>query len=75
MITIHSINLKQVTDPCFATIGNKEVQGCRSLVKLHEGCGTYKCPFYKPMDCSDWIRVEDRTGVNLIPPEEYRRKK
>ncbi len=75
MITIHSINLKQVNDQCFASIGNGSISGCRSLVQIHEGCGTYKCPFYKPKACSDWIRIEDNTGVNLIPPEEYRRKK
>ena len=70
MITIHSINLKEVTDPCFATIGYKESSGCRVLIRMHEGCGSYRCPFYKPRDCRDWVRIEDKMGVNLIPPED-----
>lgn len=70
MITIHSINLKEVTEPCFATIGYNEKSGCRLLMRSHEGCGSYKCPFYKPKGCKDWVRIEDRMGVNLIPPED-----
>lgn len=75
MITIHSINLKATTEPCESAIGHKTSSGCRALIKTHEKCGSYKCPFYKPRGCGDWIRIEDRTGINLIPPEDYRREK
>ena len=68
MITIHSVDLKTIDDPCFALIGRGE--GCRVLIRMHERCGSYKCPFYKPKGCSDWVRFEDRTGVNLIPIED-----
>lgn len=75
MITLHSINLKEVTGPCFATIGYKEKSGCRLLIRSHKGCGSYKCPFYKPQGCKDWVRIDDRMGVNLIPPEDLGGKK
>lgn len=68
MVTKHSINLKYTHDPCFALF--KRGNSCRLLTSMHEKCGTYKCPFYKPEDCTDWIRIEDNTGVNLIPPED-----
>lgn len=61
MITRHSINLKNVDDPCFAMIGHS--QGCRVLMQTHERCGSYKCPFYKPKGCKDWVRIDDRMGV------------
>lgn len=44
---------------------------CTALKTPHVQCGTYRCPLYKPEDCGDWIRVEDKEGINLIPPEEY----
>lgn len=69
MVTIHSLNLKQINEPCFAEIGYRK-QGCRVLAKTHEGCGSYKCPFYKPKDCRDWVRIDDKMGVNIIPPED-----
>ena len=75
MITIHSVDLKRSEDPCFASIGYGESSGCRVLSKMFDGCGTYRCPFYKPEGCRDWIRIDDRMGVNLIPPEDYRREK
>ena len=67
MVTRHSINLKQVYEPCFATT---RYGGCKVLAIMHEECGCYKCPFYKPKDCKDWVRIKDRTGINLIPPED-----
>ena len=70
MITKHSIDLKKVDDPCFAT--NKKYGGCKILTKIHQGCGTFECPFYKPYECKDWVRIEDRTGINLIPPEDLK---
>ena len=67
MVTKNSINLKQIYDPCFATT---PYGGCKILIFMHEECGSYKCPFYKPVNCKDWVRIDDRTGVNLIPPED-----
>lgn len=74
MLTRHSLDLKKINDPCFASIGYKTTSGCRVLSKQIEGCGTYKCPFYKPRNCKDWVRIEDRMGVNIIPPEDLGEK-
>lgn len=68
MITVHSIDLKKINSPCFAL--SKALKGCKVLIHTEEECCTYKCPFYKPDGCKDWVRIEDRTGINLIPPEE-----
>ena len=68
MVTKHSIDLKRVNDPCYA-MGKF---GCTVLNERFEHCGTYKCHFYKPVNCKNWIRIEDRTGINLIPPEEFK---
>ncbi len=73
MVTIHSLNLKQVDEACFASIGRKN--GCRILMKTQPDCGTYRCPFYKPQGCRDWVRIDDMMGVNLIPPEDLGGKK
>ncbi len=68
MITLHSINLQYTHDKCYA-----EAHGeCRALITKHKYCRSYKCPFYKPEGCKDWIRIDDKTGSNLIPPEEYK---
>ena len=72
MITKHSLDLITIQDPCFAlTYGG----GCRALILPHKNCGDYRCPFYKPVGCKDWVRIEDRQGINLIPPEEAYGKK
>ena len=69
MITLHSIDLKYIKGPCiFIT---PRYGGCKLLTIEHKSCGTYKCPFYKPKGCKDWIRVEDRQGVSIVPEEEY----
>ena len=68
MITKHSIDLCMTNDPCFALTYDRD---CKILIVPHTKCGTHKCPFYKPMGCKDWIREEDGTGVNLIPPEDW----
>lgn len=38
------------------------------------GCNTYLCPFYKPKDCEDWIRIEKKNYLVMIPPEEYSKR-
>ena len=30
----------------------------------------YRCPFYKPEGCKDWIRIEAKGRVLLYSPEE-----
>lgn len=68
MKTKHSVNLlKERPEPCDSIYP----KGCRILTKVYEGCGSCACPFYKPRDCGDWIRVEDEEGISLIPQEEY----
>lgn len=69
MKTLHSIDLKTINEQCFARtrFGN-----CKILVIPARKC-CYKCKFYKPIECQDWIRIDDDDGINLIPPEEYRR--
>lgn len=68
MITLHSIDLAHVHEKCFAE-GYKGV--CKLLTVKSDVCRTSKCPFYKPDECKDWVRVEDKQGVSLIPFEEY----
>lgn len=67
MITLHSIDLKNVNEPCYAEM---QGGGCRALLVKHQECRTWKCPFYKPQLCKEWVRIEDKQGVNLVPPEE-----
>lgn len=45
-------------------------RGCISLTNTQETCGTYSCPFYKPIGCGDWVRRDGDKHVWLIPPEE-----
>ncbi len=74
MVTQHSIDLKRITEPCFARVGTGKTNGCAVLTRMDSDvCNSYKCPFYKPAACRTWIRIEDETGINLIPPEELRK--
>lgn len=68
MKTKNSVNLlPKTTERCWALLR----EGCNILTRTSEECGSCRCPFYKPVDCGDWIRVEDEEGITLIPPEEY----
>ena len=69
MKTRNSIDLEKETGMC----ASDNMKTCRALVRYSEECGTCVCPFYKPKECKDWIRIEDEDGINLIPPEEYRK--
>lgn len=69
MKTQNSVDLKQTRQTCHAYTLSGD---CASMTSYHRECGSYRCPFYKPQGCKDWIRVEDEDGINLIPPEEYR---
>lgn len=51
---------------CFAVM----TDGCSALKGVHPKCGTYRCPFYKPKDCQDWVRKDARSAVYLLMPEE-----
>lgn len=70
MITFHSIDLRYINEPCFAEMSGN---GCRALSARSEHCRSQKCPFYKPKGCKDWIRIEDKSGINVVPYEEYLR--
>lgn len=67
MITKHSIDLTKINEPCFALT---KVRTCKVYGFPERDCNSYRCPFYKPQNCKSWIRIEDNTGINLIPPEE-----
>lgn len=68
MRTPNSINLEMPHGSCWALLRGT----CSASTEQKEDdCCTYRCPFYKPKDCEDWIRIEDKQGINLIPPEEY----
>lgn len=63
------VEITGMTDKCFASLYG----GCAILTKL-EDCG-YRCPFYKPIGCEDWVRYETKDQIFLISPEEYERSK
>lgn len=69
MKTKNSIDLKGVNDPC---IGMGWQGSCLLLNRMEPGCGSYRCNFYKPEGCESWTRIEDKNGVNLIPPEDWK---
>lgn len=50
-------------DNCFAQLLN----GCKVCVV--KGCDG--CSFYKPKDCSDWVRIDSGGRVLLVAPEEF----
>lgn len=68
MKTKNSIRLGETRQTCCSY---SIMVRCSALTEPHEKCGYYRCPFYKPQGCGDWIRIEDEDGYSLIPPEEY----
>lgn len=68
MKTKNSIRLEETRQTCCHF--NAAVE-CTGLTTSDERCGSYRCPFYKPKGCKDWVRIEDEDGCSLIPPEEY----
>ena len=52
---------------CFALM----CDGCLALNDCEIGCGTYRCKWYKPMDCKDWIRLDTRNMARMFAPEEF----
>lgn len=60
------IELSVINDKCFAELP----RACSALSVTEPHCD-YRCAFYKPAGCEDWIRRETESGSYLIPPEEY----
>lgn len=52
--------------------GKGDAFPCKVMDEPDIHCGTFRCPFYKPADLKDWIRRDEKDGVVLIPPEEYK---
>ena len=44
---------------------------CDAMKVLSPECGSYMCPFYKPRECADWIKIEKPKHVEFYTPEEY----
>lgn len=65
------IKFKDESDgKCFANMRDGcAVMGSKAPMT---GCNSYRCPFYKPSGCEDWMRIEKSASISLIPPEEYR---
>ena len=59
------IDLKEITDKCYA-----DKAGMCDCLADPNGICDYTCPFYKPVGCKDWIRVEDY----IFAPEENERR-
>ena len=51
---------------CFSKLSD----GCACLNGINKGCGTYRCKFYKPTECKDWVRLDTKYMVRLYAPEE-----
>lgn len=63
------INLDECKDRCFATVLGE----CTVMDFPNDTCDS-SCPFYKPVGCKDWIRLNIK-GVNVIvAPEENERR-
>lgn len=60
------IKLKDCEEKCFARLND----GCAILKEMPEACNE-KCPFYKPRDCEDWVRLEHNGEIWLMPREDY----
>lgn len=60
------VKMSNIQAPCFAKSAGA---GCRVLTTECEGI--QGCPFYKPAECEDWMRVKRNGKEWLIPPEEY----
>ena len=63
------VEITGVTDKCFADLYG----GCAILTD-NSRCG-YRCPFYKPIGCEDWVRLETKNEIFLIPPEELTKER
>ena len=63
------IDITDYTEKCFAD-GLGE---CRVLSETITTECNATCPFYKPKGCNDWVRIDTKTSVYLLTPEEYER--
>lgn len=57
------IDLTGATERCCA-----DNHGCTILTDA-KVCN-WECPFYKPKNCKDWVRLETNGRVLLYAPEE-----
>ena len=62
-----SIDLTREEGNCWA----KRSGRCTAMSFPSIACVTYACPFSKPEECKDWIRIEQNGKFMLVPPEEY----
>lgn len=69
--------IRKVTDTdgeCFAKCERRE-NPSECVALQYKGsiiCGTYDCPFYKPLGCEDWVRLEENGEIHLYAPEEVK---
>ena len=61
------VEITGTIEKCFA-----ELYGGCAILTDNSRCG-YRCPFYKPTGCEDWVRLETKNEIFLIPPEECKR--
>lgn len=59
------VEISRCKDPCFAQLAT----GCKVLTC--DCAGKAECPFYKPVGCEDWIKVEHNGEAWILTPEEY----
>lgn len=64
------IDLQECNDICYA---EKVGVVCDILVEPEIECN-YRCPFYKPKGCKDWVRSVYHGRQVIYPPEEYERR-
>lgn len=64
---MHKREYKDTDGRCFALMNGE----CGVMVLRHEACGSYECPFYKPSECKDWVRIETQSNVLMYAPEDY----
>ena len=61
------IDITNQEQKCYAKILGQ----CTVLIRTD--CNN--CPFYKPEDCEDWLRIEKNGRVFLMDPEEYEKRR
>lgn len=61
------IDITERNTKCFAELGGS----CTALIT--KGCDG--CRFYKPVNCSDWVRLNKDGNAYLFEPEEYEKER
>lgn len=61
------IDITKSTEKCFAdSLGE-----CRVLSETISLECNASCPFYKPIGCREWVRINTKAKAWLLTPEEY----